>query len=178
MGEFRSEAQRRLFHAKEERGELSPKEVSKWERETPKAKKKRLPMHVKKSYDMGSNDALTTFGVKVADLPPLGIPHGVSGAIVEPATGAPTLGNRASGFAGRQFGAAKDLAGNLYRGLGGAATPEAGMAARGAVMGNLKTLAPSLLAGGALYMMHRHNQAQRDAEARQRAMMMGSYPGM
>lgn len=43
---FKSEAQRRLFYAKEERGEISKAEVNKWEAETPKGKK--LPEHVEK----------------------------------------------------------------------------------------------------------------------------------
>ena len=81
-------------------------------------------------------------------------------------------------FGAGQWGAAKDLFGNLRQGLGGAPDAAAGAAARGAALGNLKTLAPSLLAGGALYMMHRHHRAQEEEEARRRAMMGGGFPGM
>lgn len=87
--------------------------------------------------------------------------------------------DKAKAFGSGQLGAAKDLFGNMRQGLGGAATPELGQAARGAAMGNLKTLAPSLLAGGALYMMHRHNQAQREQQAHQQTMGGGGgYPMM
>lgn len=44
---FRSEAQRRLFHAKAAKGEISPETVHEWEHAT--KNKDRLPMHVKKS---------------------------------------------------------------------------------------------------------------------------------
>lgn len=44
---FQSEAQRRLFHLKASRGELSEKTVSEWEYAT--KNKKKLPMHVKKA---------------------------------------------------------------------------------------------------------------------------------
>jgi hypothetical protein len=43
---FKSEAQRKKFHAMAARGEISPKTVHKWEHATPKATKKRLPEHV------------------------------------------------------------------------------------------------------------------------------------
>jgi hypothetical protein len=85
--------------------------------------------------------------------------------------------DKAKAFGMGQVGHAKDLFGHLRQGLGGAATPEAGALARQNALGSLKGLAPSLLAGGALYMMHRHNQAKNEAEARQR-MMMGGIPGM
>ena len=55
---FKSEAQRRLFHVKEEEGEIAPKVVSEWEHAT--KNKKTLPMHVKK----GAEDALECFGMK------------------------------------------------------------------------------------------------------------------
>lgn len=42
---FKSEAQRKKFHAMERRGEISKKTVSKWEKETPKGK---LPKKVKR----------------------------------------------------------------------------------------------------------------------------------
>ena len=48
---FKSEAQRRLFHAKAERGEISEKKVREWEHETPKKVKENLPYHVKKSAE-------------------------------------------------------------------------------------------------------------------------------
>jgi hypothetical protein len=51
---FRSEAQRRLFHAKAARGEMSEKEVHKWEHET--KNKKNLPMHVKKAKKASERD--------------------------------------------------------------------------------------------------------------------------
>lgn len=52
---FKSEAQRRFFHAAEARGELPKGTAARWEDETPKAKRKRLPMHVKKTaaYEAG-----------------------------------------------------------------------------------------------------------------------------
>ena len=43
---FKSEAQRKKFHAMEARGEIAPKTVHEWEHATPKATKKRLPEHV------------------------------------------------------------------------------------------------------------------------------------
>lgn len=42
---FKSEAQRKKFHAMERRGEMSKKTVEKWEKETPKGK---LPKKVKR----------------------------------------------------------------------------------------------------------------------------------
>jgi hypothetical protein len=98
-----------------------------------------------------------------------------------PAPAGPGLMDRAKAFGQGQMGAAKDLYGNLRQGLGGAATPALGMEARQNALGNMRTLAPSLLAGGALYMLHRHNQAKREQQARQQQMMMGGgsgYPGM
>lgn len=101
-------------------------------------------------------------------------PAGAAGH-APPAAAAPGGGfaDRARAFGGGQLGAAKDLFGNLRQGLGGAATAEAGVAARGAAVGNLKTLAPTLAAGGALYLMHRHNQAKQEQQARQQAMAGG-----
>lgn len=46
---FKSEAQRRKFHAMAGRGEMSQSTVKKWEDETPKKVKKNLPYHVKKA---------------------------------------------------------------------------------------------------------------------------------
>lgn len=44
---FKSEAQRRLFHAKEARGEMSKKTVDEWEHAT--KNKKNLPYHKAKA---------------------------------------------------------------------------------------------------------------------------------
>jgi len=61
---FKSEAQRRLFHAKAARGEISEKTVHEWEHET--KNKKKLPLHVKKAYELGARAALAHFS-KEAD---------------------------------------------------------------------------------------------------------------
>jgi hypothetical protein len=123
----------------------------------------------------GRADALRRFGFeKLAnmELGVAGMPHGAP----PPAAAA---GGGVRGFLGGQMGAAKDLFGNLRQGLGGAPDAAAGAAARQGAVGNLKTLAPSLLAGGGLYMMHRHHQAQQEQQARQQAMMGGGgYPMM
>ncbi len=128
--------------------------------------------------NQGTIDALRRFGLEKQA-------NDVASTMTGPAAGAGALGgmwDKAKTFGHGQWGAAKSLAGNLHQGLGGAATPELGQAARGAVGGDLKTLAPSLLAGGALFMMHRHNKAKQEAEAQRRAMMMqgggGGYPMM
>jgi hypothetical protein len=84
--------------------------------------------------------------------------------------------DKAKSFGQGQMGAAKALFGNLRQGLGGAPDAAAGALARQGAIGNLKTLAPSLLAGGGLYLMHKHKQDQE--QARQRAMMGGGYPPM
>jgi hypothetical protein len=132
----------------------------------------------------GAIDALRRFGfTKEANQMPL--PGMGPSAATGPAAGAGALGgmwDKAKTFGHGQWGAAKELAGNLHQGLGGAPHAAAGQAARGAAVGNLKTLAPSLLAGGALFMAHRHNKAKEEAAAQQRAMMMqgggGGYPTM
>lgn len=96
-----------------------------------------------------------------------------------PVSGAGGFMDKAKAFGQGQWGAAKSLAGNLHQGLGGAPDAAAGAAARGDAIGNLKTLAPSLLAGGGLYMMHRHKQEQEAQQARQQAMGGGGgYPMM
>lgn len=63
---FKSEAQRRLFHAKAARGEISEKTVSEWEHAT--KNKKKLPMHVKKhekrAYELGVAKALEVFNLE------------------------------------------------------------------------------------------------------------------
>ncbi len=121
----------------------------------------------------GSDAALVHFGLKQAEGLPL------------PSAGGMMSGAR--GFLGNQWGAAKDLFANLRGGLGGKFNPDvmpnanpalARQAHRARAVQNIGTLAPTLLAGGALYMMHRHNQAKRDAEARQQAMMGGGMGGM
>lgn len=90
---------------------------------------------------------------------------------------------KAKSFGSGQLAAGKDLIGNLRAGFGGASphatlegpVPDASWH-RQQALGNLKTLAPSLLAGGGLYMMHRHNQQQQqEEEARRRAMMAQGY---
>lgn len=133
---------------------------------------------LEKFVTKGAADALRRFGfTKEAEamphleLGPAGAPH-VSHAA---SAAAPSLMGRARSFGAGQMGAAKDLFGNLRAGLGGAATPEAGAAARGAALGNLKTLAPSLAAGGGLYLLHRHQQAKEEEAHRRAAMMQGGY---
>jgi hypothetical protein len=62
---FKSEAQRRLFHAKAARGEISKKTVHEWEHAT--KNKKALPYHKKhekKAYDQGVAEASRIFGLK------------------------------------------------------------------------------------------------------------------
>lgn len=56
---FKSEAQRRLFHVKAAKGEISEETVHEWEHAT--KNKKDLPMHVKKSYELGQDAALERF---------------------------------------------------------------------------------------------------------------------
>ena len=142
--------------------------------------------------NQGRADALVHF--KVANAPaaapmpmsrsaPPKIPGAAMGAVVNSATGEPTAGNRVRGFLGGQADAAKGLFHNMQQGLGGAPDAAAGAAARGAIGGNLKALAPSLLAGGGLYMLHRHHQQQEEEQQRQQAMMHaggggGGFPGM
>lgn len=59
---FKSEAQRKLFHAKAARGEIPEKTVSEWEHAT--KNKKALPEHVKKSYERGVTQALHIFALE------------------------------------------------------------------------------------------------------------------
>ena len=113
--------------------------------------------------ERGRADALTRFKISGATIaPPIAPP------VVPPAAGGGFMG-KAKEFGQGQWGAAKDLFANLRGGLGGKANPDVmphadpammGAAHRGRAIGNLKTLAPSLLAGGGLYLMHRHNQDQ------------------
>jgi hypothetical protein len=90
---------------------------------------------------------------------------------------------KAKAFGAGQVQAGGDLFKNLRGGFGGQPNPDVmpnsdpGMARaahRSRALGNLKTLAPSLLAGGGLYMMHRHNQ-QQEEQQRQQAMMQSGY---
>jgi hypothetical protein len=66
---FKSEAQRRLFHAKAARGEISKATVHEWEHAT--KNKKSLPQHVKKAYDRGAAAALAVFSKKADAEPPM-----------------------------------------------------------------------------------------------------------
>jgi hypothetical protein len=63
---FKSEAQRKLFHAKADRGEISQETVHEWEHAT--KNKKSLPEHVKKhekhAYELGVAKALETFALE------------------------------------------------------------------------------------------------------------------
>lgn len=116
-----------------------------------------------KHASQGAADALVRF--KVANAPP-------------------GILDKLKSFGSGQFGAAKDLVGNLRGGLGGqmnpstitgAVPPQSMDMARGTqrqmALGNLKSLAPSLAIGGGMYMLHHHNQ-MKDEQARQNAMMM------
>lgn len=63
---FKSEAQRKLFHAMADRGEIAPKKVEEWEHAT--KNKKDLPEHVdqeKKSafYELGIQLAFKELGL-------------------------------------------------------------------------------------------------------------------
>lgn len=129
-------------------------------------------MMMNKHAAEGIEAALHRF--KVANMPPPGIL------------------DRLKSFGSGQLGAAKDLFANLRGGMGGQMNPNlvtgpvpaqsmdmARASHRQQALGNLKTLAPSLAIAGGGYMLHRHNQAKRDEEARQRAMMMQQgYPPM
>lgn len=57
---FKSEAQRRLFHVKADKGEMPQTMVHKWEKET--RRKSDLPYHVKKAYAAGRHHALQKLG--------------------------------------------------------------------------------------------------------------------
>lgn len=101
------------------------------------------------------------------------------------ADAAPGILDRLKSFGQGQLGAAKSLGANLRGGLGGKMNPSlvtgpvpeqsmdlARATHRQQALGDLRTLAPSLAIGGGAYMLHRHNQAKEQEEARQRAMMM------
>ena len=119
-------------------------------------------------YIDGANAACARLGIKVADMMPPGAAAG--GGIM----------SKLKSFGQGQLDAGKALVGNLRGGLGGQ-SPHAlppGMEGpvvspeghRQMALGNLKTLAPSLLAGGGLYLMHKRKQEQQ----RQQAMMQQS----
>jgi hypothetical protein len=59
---FKSEAQRRLFHVKASKGEISKETVHEWEHAT--KNKKDLPSHVKHAYAQGVATALKTFALE------------------------------------------------------------------------------------------------------------------
>jgi hypothetical protein len=96
---------------------------------------------------------------------------------------------KAKSFGSGQLAAGKDLVSNLRGGFGGKMNPSliegavppqsmdmAKATHRQQALGNLKTLAPTLLAGGGLYMMHHHKQ-QQEEQARQQAAMQGGGGG-
>jgi hypothetical protein len=98
---FKSEAQRRLFHIKADKGEISKETVSEWEHAT--KNKKKLPMHVKKAhaaesqpmsdgndYDQGAAAALTLFS-KAANMGPP-----ATGTHIPTVNPAPVIGSAAT----------------------------------------------------------------------------------
>jgi len=136
----------------------------------------------------GARDACVRFGIKVAlaEVPP-GMFNNLLG--------------KAKGFGSGQWGAAKELFHNLRGGLGGASNlgnighmPEGasgpildiGRMHRDRAIGNIKTLAPTLLAGGGLYMLHKHHAQQAAQNAAQSQLQQspdmltygGGYPQM
>lgn len=78
---FKSEAQRKLFHAMADRGEISKQKVHEWERKT--KNKKNLPEYVseKKSeyYDIGVKLALTDAGLAPVSPTAPSAPHALGG---------------------------------------------------------------------------------------------------
>lgn len=122
----------------------------------------------------GAQDALTALGLKTANVavpPPPHPPGGWLGKVKE--------------FGGGQLEAGKDLFSNLRGGLGGKLNPDVlpapggdmdltRSAHRARAVGNLKTLAPSLLAGGGLYYLHRRHQQAED-QRRQQGMAQDGY---
>jgi hypothetical protein len=70
---FKSEAQRRLFHVKADKGEIPQATVSEWEHAT--KNKAKLPMHVaKKAYEQGKEAALRKLGF-INSLDPEDLPN-------------------------------------------------------------------------------------------------------
>ncbi|HEY6025451.1 MAG TPA: hypothetical protein VIV09_01005 [Pseudolabrys sp.] len=92
---------------------------------------------------------------------------------------------KAKSFGQGQLSAGKDLFSNLRGGFGKETPLPMGHEGptispeqfRGKAVGNLKTLAPTLLAGGGLYLMHRHNQQQQEQQRQQaqQQAMQGGY---
>jgi hypothetical protein len=140
--------------------------------------------------NQGRVDALTRFKIAapptVIPVPPLHVPSPLPAAA---AAAGPGFLSKAKDFGAGQWGAMKDLAANVRGGMGGKMNPGvitgdvpagsmdmARASQRGAAVGNLKTLAPTLLAGGGLYMLHRHNEAKKEEEARRHAMMNQGMP--
>jgi hypothetical protein len=95
---FKSEAQRRLFHAKEGRGEMSHKTVEEWEHAT--KNKKELPYHKKEASPLvlALLDELEKIAAGVVPNPLSGAKAAVMRAVKHPAAKAVALGG-AGGFA-------------------------------------------------------------------------------
>lgn len=122
----------------------------------------------------GAQDALAALGIKIAN------------PVVPPAAAAAGgFMGKAKAFGAGQLEAGKDLLSNLRGGLGGKLNPDVLTAPGGDIaatreahraraVGNIKTLAPSLLAGGGLYYLHRRHQ-QAEQQRRQQAMMQDGY---
>lgn len=97
----------------------------------------------------------------------------------------PAVMGRARSFASGQLAAGSDLLRNLRGGFGGQPNPDVlphsdpavlRAAHRQRAVGNLKTLAPSLLAGGLLYRRHRNNEQEAEQQRQmQAAMVQGGY---
>jgi hypothetical protein len=121
---FKSEAQRRLFHVKADRGEMSEATVEHWEHAT--KDKKMLPYH-KKHEKKGSEDALEHFGLKEAGI--------MSGAGKVIGGGMKLLG-KGLGFLPTGVGnAAGALVGGAGGAISGAASAPAGQRMRQAGIG-------------------------------------------
>jgi hypothetical protein len=128
---FKSEAQRRLFHAKADRGEMSQATVEHWEHAT--HNKSKLPYH-KKHEKKGSEDALVYFGLDKE----AGIGSAIGGGM--------KLLGKGLGFLPSGVGnAAGAVVGGLGGAIQGAATAPAGQRLRQGAIG-----AASGAIGGAL----------------------------
>lgn len=98
----------------------------------------------------GAFDALDRFKVKVADMPAAEVAPAAVGGVFD----------RLKAFGHGQLDAGKALFSNLRGGLGGSRTLPEGVEGpmaspavhRQQAAGNLRSLAPSLVAGGALYL--------------------------
>lgn len=83
---FKSEAQRKLFHAKADRGEISPKVVHEWEHAT--HNKSKLPEHVKKTAAQIADEVMAKLGgISIADEVLAKIAAGVAAFRASPAVG-------------------------------------------------------------------------------------------